>query len=152
MGFVVKEDGQQKTFTVLLGDSHRLDLFFLCSFAHQSRSCTCPTFQREKELCVHILWIMLKKLRMSPGDPLVFQLSYVEREIQMILQGAVSITITEKLTHIGAARSSRPVAEIKKAETPDPGGKHEREARPLDEDDVCPICQDELLGFAANRA
>jgi len=40
-GFLLKEDGLDRKFKVFLGDQH---------------SCTCQTFMKEKELCLHILW------------------------------------------------------------------------------------------------
>ena len=53
-GFLLKEEGQAKDFKVFLGDVH---------------SCTCATFKKEKDLCKHICWVILKKFRVSRYDP-----------------------------------------------------------------------------------
>ncbi|MCJ8730026.1 hypothetical protein PDJAM_G00113700 [Pangasius djambal] len=40
-GFLLKEDREPKNYKVFLGDPH---------------TCTCGTFQKEKDLCKHICW------------------------------------------------------------------------------------------------
>lgn len=50
--FLLKEDGTSKKLKVCLGDTHK---------------CSCVTFSKEKELCVHILWVLLKKFHV-PKD------------------------------------------------------------------------------------
>lgn len=41
-------------YQVFLGDPH---------------SCTCTAFRKEKDLCKHICWILLKKFRLNRDDP-----------------------------------------------------------------------------------
>ena len=53
-GFLLKEESETRNVQVFLGDPHR---------------CTCATFKKEKDLCKHICWVLLKKFRLSPRDP-----------------------------------------------------------------------------------
>jgi len=112
-GFLVKEDEHDKKLKVFLGDPN---------------SCTCSTFMKERELCIHILWVLLRKFRIGKENPLVFQKALVEREIQEILQGH----------HIRKQESAKMTDVVL-------DGKEKLIAKNIDEDDVCPICQEELL-------
>lgn len=53
-GFLLNEEGETKKFKVFLGDIH---------------NCTCSVFKKEKDLCKHICWIILKKFRLPRDDP-----------------------------------------------------------------------------------
>lgn len=56
-GFLLKEEGnaeQNKNFKVFLGDTH---------------TCSCSVFKKEKDLCKHICWLLLKKFRIQRNDP-----------------------------------------------------------------------------------
>ncbi|XP_025095547.1 E3 ubiquitin-protein ligase Zswim2-like isoform X2 [Pomacea canaliculata] len=120
-GFLLKEEGETKNVKVLLGDPH---------------SCTCLSFHKEKDLCKHICWVLLKKFRVSKEDPLSWQLGLSELEINQVLRGPV----------------------IKRQQQRQEENNHERQRasdsngrpplvpqREISVDDVCPICQDELL-------
>ncbi|KAI8515427.1 E3 ubiquitin-protein ligase Zswim2 [Branchiostoma belcheri] len=71
-GFLLKEEGEAKKFKVLLGDPH---------------TCTCPVFSKEKDICKHICWVLLRKFRVERTNPVSFQLGLVEREINELLRG-----------------------------------------------------------------
>jgi len=94
-------------------------------------SCTCFGFRKEKSLCRHICWIILKKFKIPPSHPLIYQRGYVEREIDEVLRG------------VHAKKETKAVGEQVEA----PGVEEEaaRNRRDLDSEDVCPICQEELL-------
>lgn len=47
-------------------------------FLGSENSCNCPSFLKDKELCIHILWVILKKLRVPKENSLVYQLSLGE--------------------------------------------------------------------------
>lgn len=53
-GFLLKEEGEQKYFKVFLGDPH---------------TCTCSVYKKEKDLCKHICWVIMKKFRVSRQNP-----------------------------------------------------------------------------------
>ena len=63
---------QLKKKKVFLGDVH---------------NCTCPVFKKEKDLCKHVCWVLLKKFRVLRTDPLSWQLGLNEREINAIIRG-----------------------------------------------------------------
>ncbi|XP_059145371.1 uncharacterized protein LOC131932456 isoform X2 [Physella acuta] len=118
-GFLLKEEEETKNVKVFLGDPH---------------TCTCPVFQKERDLCKHICWILLKKFRLSLNDPLSWQLGLVEREINEILRGKVT----------SEQPRSRPTKAISKASEMSEG-RAVVDQREIADGDVCPICQDEML-------
>ena len=93
-------------------------------------SCTCFGYRKEKALCRHICWIILKKFKIPIGHPLTYQAGYVPREIDEILSGV----------HIRQEPKELPAAEDNQTEN---DGQFSR--RDIDSEDVCPICQEELL-------
>ncbi|KAJ3065367.1 E3 ubiquitin-protein ligase Zswim2 [Podochytrium sp. JEL0797] len=50
------------------------------------QSCNCHAFLTENDLCVHILWVMLKVFRISTESEILFQNSLVEREIAELME------------------------------------------------------------------
>lgn len=56
-GFLLKEEGEEKKFKVYLGDPH---------------TCSCSVFRKEKDICKHISWILLKKFRIDRTNPCMF--------------------------------------------------------------------------------
>ncbi|CAL1533867.1 unnamed protein product [Lymnaea stagnalis] len=118
-GFLLKEEGETKNVKVFLGDPH---------------SCTCSVFKKERDLCKHICWLLLRKFRLSVNDPLTWQLGLVEREINEILRGRV----TSEQHRVRQAQPSQKVVETY-------DGRNIVEQRDIADEDVCPICQEELL-------
>ena len=47
--------------------------------------CTCPDFLRTKDLCKHIIFILLKVIGLAPDNPLAFQKGYTSGEIIELL-------------------------------------------------------------------
>uniref|UniRef100_A0A672JVJ4 E3 ubiquitin-protein ligase Zswim2-like n=1 Tax=Sinocyclocheilus grahami TaxID=75366 RepID=A0A672JVJ4_SINGR len=120
IGFLLKEDGDSKHYKVCLGDPH---------------TCTCPTFQKEKDLCTHICWILMRKFRLPPDHEYCFQYGLVERQILELLQG---LHVT-KTTSPNDRRSSEPSC-------PEPSEEDGSiRQKDIEKDDICPICQEELL-------
>ncbi|XP_064648018.1 E3 ubiquitin-protein ligase Zswim2-like isoform X2 [Lineus longissimus] len=119
-GYVLKEEGEQKKFKVLIGDPH---------------SCTCPVFTKEKDLCKHISWILLRKFRVPRTNPVTWQLGLVEREINELLRGL--LVRQQQRTPRRQINKDVAIAMVENQETLD--------QREISEEDVCPICQDELL-------
>lgn len=128
-GFLLKEDGEEKNFKVFLGDPHR---------------CTCAVYMKEKDLCKHICWALLKKFRIPRQNPITWQLGLVEREINELLRGQLA---NQQPRPSAAARQyaalASPGTDQHTEEEEKPAGMLEQ--RPISDDDVCPICQDELL-------
>ncbi|BFY98253.1 hypothetical protein BsWGS_01293 [Bradybaena similaris] len=118
-GFLLKEEGETKNVKVFLGDPH---------------SCTCQDFKKEKDLCKHICWLLLRKFKLSAHNPLSWQLGLVEREINEVLQGRVT------------SEQNRVKMQKKTAKVIDSSDGHNIvEQREIAEGDVCPICQEDLL-------
>ncbi|XP_030065510.1 E3 ubiquitin-protein ligase ZSWIM2 [Microcaecilia unicolor] len=116
-GFLLKEDEELKNFKVFLGDPH---------------SCSCSTFVKEKDLCKHICWILLKKFKLPRDHEYAFQVGLVEREINEVLQG------------LHRVQTSRPAVRTNSSKTLEKEEWHIKQ-KDLDAEDVCPICQEELL-------
>eukprot|EP01135_Chromosphaera_perkinsii_P008740 Nk52_evm73s1444 gene=Nk52_evmTU73s1444 len=114
-GFVLREQDSEKKVKVLIGDCH---------------CCTCAEYMKGRELCVHIIWILLRKLRLSPQNQLIFQRGLVEREINQILRGHSEV-LASKNSNVSIPNDTK--------------GKDGVEAREIKEDEVCPICQENLL-------
>ena len=68
-----------------------------------------------------------------------FQFGLVEREINELLRGRTK----QEQKKQGPAR---PISAANETQDISGDGKETLEQRPITEDDVCPICQDELLG------
>ncbi|GFO49719.1 E3 ubiquitin-protein ligase zswim2-like [Plakobranchus ocellatus] len=118
-GFLLKEEGERKNVKVFMGDPH---------------TCTCPVFKKERDLCKHICWLLLRKFRLSVNDPLSWQLGLVEREINEILRGRVTAERPQRQSQAKTSNNSQTI-----------DGKAVVEQREIAEEDVCPICQEELL-------
>jgi len=112
-GFLLKEDESNNKFKVLLGGTH---------------SCDCAGYVKEKELCKHILWTLVKKFRLAKDNPLVYQLGLCERELQNVLMGN---------------RKAKPKINEQKSMSAD-GDRDHLKQKNIDEDDVCPICQESI--------
>lgn len=95
-------------------------------------SCTCLAFRQEKALCRHICWLILKKFRIPVSHPFVYQGGFVPREIDELLAGTHQAKdLPEQPSNNGIDVPSPPNANVRQ--------------RALADDDVCPICQEELL-------
>ncbi|KAI4885402.1 hypothetical protein NFI96_020355, partial [Prochilodus magdalenae] len=119
-GFLLKEDGESKTYKVCLGDPH---------------TCTCGTFRKEKDLCKHICWILMRKFRLPRDHDYCFQPGLVDRQISEVLQGLYRA----RTPHSTDSTFTAP---------PQPGSSGEDgtvRQKAIGEDDICPICQEELL-------
>ncbi|XP_019635176.1 PREDICTED: E3 ubiquitin-protein ligase Zswim2-like [Branchiostoma belcheri] len=120
-GFLLKEEGETKKFKVLLGDPH---------------TCTCPVFSKEKDICKHICWVLLRKFRVARTNPVSFQLGLVEREINELLRGV----------HQPQQEAARAADRRTDTQTDGTGdGRARLQQKPITEEDICPICQEEFL-------
>ncbi|XP_029369533.1 E3 ubiquitin-protein ligase ZSWIM2 [Echeneis naucrates] len=121
-GFLLREEGGGN-FKVCLGDPH---------------TCSCPVFTKEKEPCKHICWVLLQKFKLPRGHEYSFQHGLVERQISEVLRG-LHQTKAKRIENDPSASSgtlSQPV-------TSQEAGSVCRKV--IQAQDVCPICQEELL-------
>ncbi|XP_053493930.1 E3 ubiquitin-protein ligase ZSWIM2 isoform X1 [Ictalurus furcatus] len=115
-GFLLKEDREPKNYKVFLGDPH---------------TCTCGTFQKEKDLCKHICWVLMRKFRLPRDHEYCFQPGLVERQILEVLQRPYRTDISAPSAPAQLCSSEEDDGTIRKKDIRD--------------DDICPICQEELL-------
>ena len=61
-GFLLKDDAEDKKVRVFIGDPHK---------------CSCSAFVKERDVCKHICWVLLKKFRVPRHNPggLLFHMS-----------------------------------------------------------------------------
>ncbi|XP_069492269.1 E3 ubiquitin-protein ligase ZSWIM2 [Ambystoma mexicanum] len=121
--YIVRENGP--TGFLLRDDEETKPFKVLLGDPH---TCSCPSFLREKEPCKHICWLLLRRFKLPRDHEYTCQAGLVEREINSILRGLHSTA--------PAARKPQTSAAAEQAK-----GRQKE----LDSEDVCPICQDELL-------
>ena len=98
----------------------------------RENKCSCG----EDTPCVHILFVMTKVLRLELRDPIIWQRSLVDREVNQILSRRRRL---ERRTTTTTTTSQRVVTETKNTT------KHTVKRRELkDGDEVCAICQDDM--------
>ncbi|XP_006878831.1 PREDICTED: E3 ubiquitin-protein ligase ZSWIM2 [Elephantulus edwardii] len=115
-GFLLREEEpDNRDFRVFLGNPH---------------SCSCPTFLKERDLCKHICWVLLKKFKLPRNHESALQLGLMEGEISDLLRG------------------------IHRVHTPQPETNEENtyaekdgyiKQKEIDSEDICSICQEVLL-------
>ncbi|KAK9823377.1 hypothetical protein WJX72_002332 [[Myrmecia] bisecta] len=110
--FILSDEGQQHKHKVNVG---------------ARPSCTCRPEHAFacKELCIHVLFVMLRVLRLPPSNPLCWQLSLIDRELEEVL-------------HWGSRLASRPETAAA------PGSQTAVARRPLEEEDACAICYEAM--------
>ncbi|XP_067117074.1 E3 ubiquitin-protein ligase ZSWIM2 [Osmerus mordax] len=120
IGFLLKEEGKSKNYKVCLGDPH---------------TCTCSTFLKDRDPCKHICWVLMRKFRLPREHEYCFQQGLVERQIVEVLHGLHKSRTPQQPNSLASAE-----------EKPDPdqedGSIHQKG---IQAQDVCPICQEELL-------
>lgn len=115
--FIIKEEGSGKKYKVTIGDV---------------QTCSCHA----KDICCHILFVMIKVLRVPQDNPLIWQLSLVDSEVQQILQGRFRRVVE---SHPPARRT------VKTDDKSDDNKSSNEVARkPIEDDEPCPICQEDM--------
>ncbi|XP_035248572.1 E3 ubiquitin-protein ligase ZSWIM2 isoform X1 [Anguilla anguilla] len=115
-GFLLKEEGESKKFKVCLGNPH---------------TCSCLTYVKERDLCKHICWVLIRKFRLPRDHEYCLQLGLVDRQISEMLQGVHS----PRSPHL----EDPPTPVL----TEEDGCVKQKE---VEAEDVCPICQEDLMG------
>ncbi|XP_054826796.1 E3 ubiquitin-protein ligase ZSWIM2 [Eublepharis macularius] len=110
------EESEEEPLRVYLGNPH---------------SCSCSTFGKEKDLCKHICWLLLKKFKLPRDHEYALKLGLVEREINYVLKGH-QVTPEPKIT----------VNSTEELQVADDGYIKQKE---IENEDVCPVCQEELF-------
>ncbi|XP_037552720.1 E3 ubiquitin-protein ligase ZSWIM2 [Nematolebias whitei] len=117
--FLLRErqtDREAQYVKVLLGDPH---------------TCTCADFTRKRELCKHICWVLLRKFGLPRDHVYSYQDGLVDREVLELLHSLQPGTELDASGTLGlAVPGPEAVSVCRKA---------------IQAEDVCPICQEELL-------
>ncbi|XP_026219026.1 E3 ubiquitin-protein ligase ZSWIM2 [Anabas testudineus] len=122
-GFLLREDGETRSLKVCLGDPH---------------TCSCPVFTKEQEPCKHICWVLLRKFRLPREHEYSFQHGLVERQILELLHG-LHQTTAHRMENDASYASGTPSQPVMGQDA----GSVCRKV--IQAQDVCPICQEELL-------
>lgn len=94
----------------------------------ETHSCSCRS---GNELCIHILFVLMRVFRMPAANPLIWQLSLTEREIAELMRGRVNVH-TRPPPRAAPASESAGASEETSVERKELG------------EDPCPICYDDM--------
>ncbi|KAL0037874.1 hypothetical protein WJX79_003280 [Trebouxia sp. C0005] len=112
MSFVLCEDGAECNHKVLLGPKP---------------TCSCRR-GRDTELCIHHIFVMLRVLRLPPNNPIIWQLSLIDRELDEALWQAGSNQL------VSSSRDTQSKA----------SAANHVNRRPLEQEDACSICYGDM--------
>jgi hypothetical protein len=134
--FIVKADDMtDTTFKVFIGESQK---------------CSCGGGQAKGKLCQHILFVMIKVLRVPETNPLAWQFSLADIELNRLLDGSFSReekAVIAKHNFLrkrhGSTRKGRPkVDEEDEKSNNEPRKLVDRKI--LQNDTICGICQEDM--------
>ncbi|XP_070588004.1 E3 ubiquitin-protein ligase ZSWIM2 isoform X1 [Erythrolamprus reginae] len=100
-------------------------------FLGNPHSCSCSVFLKEKDLCKHICWLLLKKFKLPRDHEYALQIGLLEREINYLLQ---SLELAHQVKVIAHS--------LKELKTVGDGYVKQK---CIDNEAICPVCQDTLL-------
>uniref|UniRef100_A0A3Q0KBH5 E3 ubiquitin-protein ligase ZSWIM2 n=1 Tax=Schistosoma mansoni TaxID=6183 RepID=A0A3Q0KBH5_SCHMA len=118
--FYLLQDGLKQKYKVQLGDVH---------------TCSCGNFTKNRELCVHLCWMLIRRFKVDPNNPVSWQPGLVEREISALLDGQHSV-----MNNVTNVTGPKLLNEDKFDEKPSYNLQ-----RKIGENDICPICQEYLF-------
>jgi E3 ubiquitin-protein ligase ZSWIM2 len=147
--FILKADDMtQATFKVFIG---------------QRQMCSCGGGEARGELCFHILFVLIKVLRVPSDNPIAWQLSLIDSEIDSILSGQVGSRGNNgkknpprrsfmKKGHGEKLRQQKKHSMMKEreGETDNSNGSYDDDMtksvlrKDLLEDNICCICQEDM--------
>ncbi|GAB4820534.1 hypothetical protein N2152v2_007580 [Parachlorella kessleri] len=135
---VGSEEGAAEEFAVL-GATGNVYTVTIC----RQPQCTCPDYLKGN-LCKHILFVMLRVLRLPTDEPLVWQRALLTDEVNAVLSGEKSEGPAEVQRGVLAADAVR--AQYRRLSSQGGSGSGEEHAsgnqRPVEGD--CPICFESL--------
>ena len=145
--YVVSTNGP--TVFVLKTDDSMGQIFKVYIGERQTCSCGSGGDGRMK-LCVHIIFVMIKVLRIPSSNPLSWQLSLIDSEINQILSGEISCKKHKKKLHthsflrkgFGTSNKTNPPDNLLEGEKME--DTYSSKQKGLEDDIICPICFDEM--------
>ena len=129
-------------------------------FIGPRQMCSCGGGEARGKLCFHIIFIMIKVLRVPSDNPIAWQLSLVDSEIESILSGEVGARSSRKKNHTRnniflkkghGERLRQQKNQSTKNEVEGEANVQSQDEqsinvaqKELNEDNICCICQDEM--------
>jgi E3 ubiquitin-protein ligase ZSWIM2 len=101
----------------------------------ERHSCSCRSPREHDTLCQHVLFVLLRVLKVPRENPLVWQSGLIDREINEVLMGRAKLLSDSERRRAAWAQGG---AELTSTEG----------QRPLNAEDPCPICQDDMTDEA----
>ena len=111
--------------------------------------CSCG----DKEICVHILFCMIKVLGVPADNPLAWQRALVEREINMVCSGQIARESRRREASNGASssvprhnflRRRSAASRYSTQKTKDMGDSMVAQRKVIEDGDSCPVCLEDL--------
>ena len=99
-----------------------------------SQRCSCAQAKEGQRLCPHLIFVMLKVMRVDPKDPVLWQLSLTETEVTAVVKG--------RWEWREARKRGRAAKAGQREEGKEQLGAMQR--RDVEAEDVCAVCQEEL--------
>eukprot|EP00727_Mastigamoeba_balamuthi_P007114 m51a1_g3022 hypothetical protein (553) ;mRNA; f:872780-874780 len=121
------------------GGNHRVSIGSL-------QECSTCSSQSRPTLCPHILFVMLRVFRLPKENPMVYQVSLVDDEIEKLLSGRTKDMQARRGAKPRSAPSSAKPADSGKKPSSAGGGSQAKVPQKVPEPgETCPICQDEMV-------
>ena len=124
----------RKTFRVLIGSRV---------------SCTCQRRAAEPEVCVHTLFVLTRVLRVPPSNPIVWQLSLIDRELEEVMK--CSLAAGKGGGRGGRAAAAAPGSSGARPRGAAGAGAGDGVRHKPEDDGPCPICYEEMAGELPQR-
>lgn len=121
--FAIRDD-TDSTFRVTIGNPH---------------ACTCSISKNVGKPCIHIIFSLLKVLKVPRSHPLCFQSSLTDTELNQVLDG-----LAEKDKKVIKRQFLKRADKVDNNDEVVETGKVARQVLCEDEEETCPICQDEM--------
>jgi hypothetical protein len=99
-------------------------------------TCSC---KKSTGFCVHILFVVLKVLRIPEDHPIAKKMSLTDSEIDFALSGNFGGRVKPTII-----RKEKKMKEVSKSSTNSPEDTVERQPMDDENPDICPICQDDM--------
>jgi len=100
-------------------------------------SCSCNP--HKKDHCIHTLYVFLKIFQFDQANPLIWQTSYIDNEIDEIIRNRYNPRKDDKIKKILPALKKRSASTNSKARVPTPITRIE-----IEENDICSICHESM--------
>lgn len=126
------------------------ELIYTINISTPFHECTCGGGRAKGTLCLHILFIILKMLKVPCSNPLAWQPSWSENEIDRILSGAFvrNATTSQRIAHAFLKKGDGAKSLRKEDDSIEEKESEAVDTAPVIQRDIdhvaCSICQDEM--------